>query len=81
MITQRLAHIPTVLEDGQIQLRTDTIFEEKGTELFRQHHRQVLAPGDDVSSHPKRIKDICGIVWTQAVIDAYKAQKAINEGH
>ena len=79
-IKERIVYIPTVLEDGQVQLRTDTVYEENGLELFRKYHRQVLTPGEDVSTQSKRIKDICGIVWTQAVIDDYKTKKIANEG-
>lgn len=72
MITKRLSQVLTILEDGQIQLREDTIFEEDGIELFRQHHRRVLEPGQDVSAESKRIKDVSSVIWTQEVIDARK---------
>ena len=75
MITQRKVSIPTILEDGQIQLREDTVYEENGVELFRQHHRRVLEPGDDVLAQPQRIQAICGAVWPPDVIAAYGAAK------
>ena len=77
MIISRIVSIPMILEDGQIQLREDTIYEEEGIELFRKHHRRVLSPGDIVTSETRRIQDICGVIWTQEVIDEFKRKQAV----
>jgi hypothetical protein len=54
----------TILEDGQIQLRTDTIIEEDGEEIGRNLHRIVLKSGDDISSYPLKLRQIIAIVWS-----------------
>lgn len=64
-------------DDGQIEFRktriiTDTVTDEK----FERHHRQVLVPGQDVTSFPNKLKQICAVVWTPAVIAAYQAKVA-----
>lgn len=66
----------TILEDGQIQIRRSRrIFD--GTELVAEKYiRNVLEPGDDVTSLPLRIRNICAAVWTQQVIDDYAAARA-----
>ena len=79
MITQRLVHIPTILEDGQIQLREDTVFEENGVELFRQHHRRVIEPGEDIRNQPQRVQAICAVVWTSDVIAERKRILALQQ--
>lgn len=69
----------TILEDGQIQIRrTRRVFD--GVELLaEQYHRTVLAPGDDVSGHPLRLRAVCAAVWTPAVVAAYEAAKAARQ--
>ena len=79
MITKRSVAIPTVLEDGQVQLREDTVFEEDGKEVFRSHHRRVLVPGDDVTNESPLVKSVCAAVWTKEVVDKYKADKAARD--
>lgn len=59
-----------ILEDGQIQLREDTIIEEDGVELNRRYHRRVLEPGQDVSGETSRLRQVAGVVWTPEVIAA-----------
>ena len=75
MITKRTVAIPTVLEDGQIQLREDTVFEEDGVEVIRTHRRRVLEPGDNVTTESPRVRDICNIVWTPAIIADFEQRR------
>ena len=65
-----------ILEDGQIQLRTDTVILENGTELSRLYHRQVLEPGQDTTAFEKRLQDVCTVVWTPETVATYRAKKA-----
>ena len=51
-------------------------FDDDGTIIGERINRIVLEPGDDVSSYSQRIQRVCQAVWTQAVIDAYRAEKA-----
>ncbi len=61
-----------ILEDGQLQLREDTIIERDGIEISRVYHRRVLAPGDDVTPYPERLKTISAVIWTPIVVAAYQ---------
>jgi len=65
-----------ILEDGQIQLREDTIIERDGIELIRIYHRRALEPGMDTSNETdKRLKAIIGVIWTPEMIEEYKKNK------
>jgi len=44
-----------------------------GIEIARSYHRTVYCPGDDISEAPQEVKDVAGVLWTTAVIEAYKA--------
>ena len=63
-----------VLEDGKIQMRTETRILEDGNVLSRSFHRKLLAPLDDVSSENSKVQAICNATWTQEVKDAYQAK-------
>ena len=77
MITQRTVAIPTILEDGQIQLREDTVYEENGQELFRQHHRRVLDPADPLPpGEDARVQAVAQLLWTPSVIAERKQKRA-----
>lgn len=77
MITKKLVTgAITVLEDGQLQLREDTIILDDDKEITRLFHRRVLEPGNDVSNEDKKIKAISQIVWTPEVIDEFKRKKS-----
>ena len=65
-----------------VQVRTDTVIKEDGTEISRAHHRHVLHPGDldasnnlvdtDLSTEDVEVKAICELVWTDSVKTAWK---------
>jgi hypothetical protein len=77
MITPRIVLVPTILEDGQVQLREDTVYEENGVEAFRKHHRRVLEPSLTIDPQlDSRIAAICQVVWTPEVVTEYERQKA-----
>jgi hypothetical protein len=67
-----------VLEDGQIEYRKTRVLTD-GPDVFEKHFRQVLEPGQDVTSFPAKLRQICAVVWTPAVIAAYLAAKAARE--
>jgi hypothetical protein len=79
MITKRTEYgMMTILPDGQIQLRQDTVIEEDGVELSRTYHRSVLKPGDDVSTATDaRIPVLTAAVWTPDVLSAFTAKSAV----
>ena len=65
-----------VVENGCIQVRTKTAIKEDGVEISRTFHRHVVAPGDDYSTEDARVKSICQVTHTPAVVAAYQAAQA-----
>ena len=65
-----------VAEDGCIGVRTDTVVTDDGSEISRNPHRKVLAPGDDVSGEDAKVQAVAGAVWTTEVVAAYVAAQA-----
>ena len=63
-------------ENGTIGVRTDTVVTDDGTEISRNFHRKVLAPGDDVSGEDAKVQAVAGAVWTDEVVAAYAAAQA-----
>ncbi len=63
----------TVTENGTILYREATRIMEDGVELTKTYHRNSLTPDQDLTSVPEKVVAICNTVWTQEVIDAYKA--------
>lgn len=62
----------TLLPDGQIQVRTDTIIEREGVEISRTYHRHVIAPGDNIEDQDPSVQRIAKAEHTPAKIAAYK---------
>ena len=65
-----------------VQVATDTIIKEDGTEISRNRHRHVLHPGNldasdnlvdtDLSAEDAEVKAVCELVWTDSVKTAWK---------
>ena len=82
--TTEVGQVEVVGEHKAVQVRTDTIIKEDGTELSRTYHRHVLHPGNldgsdnlvdtDISCEDSSVQAIANAVWTQAVKDAWKAK-------
>ncbi len=66
----------TVLEDGQIQLRTTRRIYDGPLLVGETHHRMVLSPGDDVATQPEQVRQVCAAVWTPDVVTAYRSARA-----
>jgi len=62
-----------VLENGCVQVRTKTAILENGEEISSKFYRHVVAPGDDYAAEDARVKAICKVTHTAAVVSAYKA--------
>jgi len=58
-----------------VQVRTDTLVKEDGTEISRTHHRHTLTPDADISGEDSEVQAVCNAVWTQDVKDAYETYK------
>ena len=77
-ITKRFEYKEEILPNQVIQIRTTTVVEEDGVELARNHHRHVVAPGDDVTGEIAEVQAIASALWTPEVIAAYQASTADN---
>ena len=69
--TERVELKEEILPNQTIQLRTATVIERDGVEVGRQYHREVFAPGADVSGAPDEVQAIAGLLWTPEVVEAY----------
>jgi len=75
-----------VVNKWSIQIATDTVIKEDGTEISRSRHRHVLQPctsskdsdgkwthtDTDISSEDDTVKAVCNAVWTDTVKANYK---------
>jgi hypothetical protein len=75
----QIGKIEVVGKYKSVQVRTDTVVMEDGTELSRKYHRHSLMPDADISAEHAEVQAICNVVWTQAIKDAYEAFKATQE--
>ena len=82
MLTERIVvGRMEVLEDGQIQIREDTVIERDDVEISRLYHRRVLEPTEpeDIDNEPsERLKAVAGTLWTPDVITQYRNKKAAS---
>ena len=60
-------------EFKSVQVRTDTVLKEDGTELSRSFHRHVLHPDADITNEDSEVKAVCNAVWTDQVKADFKA--------
>ena len=73
-----------------VQVGTDTIIKEDGTEISRSRHRHVLDCGTlndsdalvdtDISSEATEVQAVANAVWTDAVKDAWKDKLIADKG-
>ena len=68
-----IAKIEVVGEYKAVQIATDTVIKEDGTELSRSRHRKVVHPDQDITGEDAEVQAVCNAVWTQAVKDAWTA--------
>ena len=61
-----------------VQVATDTVIKEDGTEISRSRHRHVLHPHQDISSEDAEVQAVANVVWTQEVKDAWAAKQAAD---
>ena len=70
-----IAKIEVVGEYKAVQVATDTIIKEDGTEISRSRHRHVLYPDADISGEHAEVQAIANAAWTDDVKAAYKTFK------
>ena len=62
-----------VIENGCVQVRTNTAITEDGKQISGTFHRHVVTPGADYSAEDARVQAICAATHTADVIAAYQA--------
>jgi hypothetical protein len=67
----------TVSENGIVLVRENIIVKENGVEISKKYHRNSFLPGQDVSSEPINVQNICITAWTPEVIAAYKNKPVV----
>jgi hypothetical protein len=77
-----IAKIEVVGEYKAVQVATDTVIKEDGTEISRSRHRHVLQCGTlndsdalvdkDISGEETEVQAVANAVWTSAVKTAWK---------
>ena len=70
--TTEIGKVEVVGEYKHVQVRTDTVIKEDGTELSRKYHRHVLTPDLDISGEDAEVQAVCNAVWTDDVKAAWK---------
>ena len=77
-LIEKLEFFLGIHDDGQIEVRRTRIVSDDldNSVIGERHHRQVLEPGQDISTLPQRIQRVADAVWTPQVIADYLAAKA-----
>jgi len=84
---EAVIEIIEVVGSWNIQVATDTVIKEDGTEISRSRHRHVLQPytsskdsddkwthtDTDISSEDDTVKAVCNAVWSDTIKANYKA--------
>ena len=65
-----------VLEDGQIQVQRANLVLRDGVVIAKEYNRHVLEPGVSLTAEDARVATVAGVMWTPAVVEAFKAAKA-----
>ena len=75
-----IGKIEVVGQYKAIQVRTDTVIKEDGTELSRSFHRHVIHPDisdENLALEHAEVQTVANSgIWTQAVKDAWAANQA-----
>ena len=61
-----------------VQVRTDTVIKEDGTEISRKSHRRVLDSDMDISAEDAEVKAVANAVWTDTIKAAWEKHKTDN---
>ena len=69
--TIEIAKIEVVGEYKAVQVATDTVIKEDGTEISRNRHRHVVHPDMDISEEHAEVQAVANAVWTDDVKAAW----------
>ena len=65
----------TVTENGTVLYREATRIIKDGKQIAQTYHRSSLTPGQDLTDVPANVVAIANTVWTNDIIQAYKAKQ------
>ena len=68
----QIGKIEVVAPYRSVEVRTDTVVMEDGTELSRSYHRHVLHPNVNISAENSEVQAVCNAVWTDQVKSDYE---------
>lgn len=68
-----------LVEDNSIQVRTATIIERDDVEIAKTYHRHVVSPGDDITNEDSKVQAVANAIWTEEVVNNYKALIAAKQ--
>ncbi len=88
---KEVAKIEVVGPYKAVQVATDTVIKEDGTEISRSRHRHVLDCGKlndsgnalvdtNISSEDATVQAVANVVWTDAVKTAWKDKLVADKG-
>ena len=63
----QIGKIEVVGQYKSVQVRTDTVVMEDGTELSRKYHRHSLSPDAVITDEHSEVQAVCNAVWTDEV--------------
>ena len=73
-ITEKnITDVIEILENNTIQIRNANIIERDGIEIAKTYHRHVINPLDDLTNEDAKVQTIANALWTEEVINNYKA--------
>lgn len=62
----------TITDNNIVLLREATRILEDDVLLTQTYHRTSLVPGQDILEQPKKVQDICNLIWTDEVVETYR---------
>ena len=68
-----------VVGSWNVQVATDTVIKEDGTEISRSRHRHVLNPDSNISKEANEVQAVANAVWTDDIKAKYKTWKESQE--
>ena len=68
----QIGKIEVVGQYKSVQVRTDTVVMEDGTELTRKYHRHALMPDAVITGENAEVQAVCNAVWTDKVKSDYE---------
>lgn len=75
MLTEKNTIQVEVTETDHVQVRVKTTIYRDGEQVSYSLHRHVIAPGQDYSGEPKKVRRICDNTFVPTVVARYQAEQ------